>query len=311
MRALVVHVSVDNAIVGIGQQEGRNRGSPTSSQEHHAQQKPLSVQLSHKASASMGSGVESGALRSLQVYRRLRHEMVLAGFEDGTIRVIFSNGTEYNSSSSVDRPPVNAMVVSTAQFLGQYVAVSAGAAIGFFDLKTMEMHKSQCENVNADEIISALKYDAVHPQVLYAATEKGNILVARLHADRKSFRCRVLRRIPDEGPQRKSSGDKSLTTADENQSKANESTPALPADNQQAIESEGEIATSSQPPKTIEEGGLPLQLAPVKGHLLAASPKALIVCNTTSLQRQGGKVEFKRPHAQVLDSIGPHIQCCQ
>jgi hypothetical protein len=149
------------------------------------------------------------SVTALQMYRRMRHEMLVVGFADGTIRVFYSNGTEHARTTSP--APIRTMLSSGAQYLGQYVAIGVGAGVVFFDLKTMKILPSQCDNIKDDEVVTSLQYDTVHQGVLYAGTEKGNVLVARVQADRKTLSCKVLRRIPDSRPKRRPSPKKNLT----------------------------------------------------------------------------------------------------
>eukprot|EP01047_Picozoa_sp_COSAG01_P041757 COSAG01_NODE_3602_length_5887_cov_20.077229_6_plen_433_part_00 len=132
-----------------------------------------SLKVSFRAAASSLPGDNDGrAVTCLQVYLRRRQEMIVAAHANGAIRILFANGTEMLSRSTrLTLPPaegsdlgkggvdkdaavqvpssdhfdegatlgggVVAMRASFSRAIGQYLALTTGSDIRFFDLKRM------------------------------------------------------------------------------------------------------------------------------------------------------------------------------
>lgn len=281
----------------------RKPGEPVPPPPPPPEPTPLTVEFGRVAYGPDGDGA---AVTGLQVYRRHRHEMVVTADDAGSIRVLFANGTEYAASNTSDlsnppppakkrgkqkggskaeapataaaepappppplKPPagVIAMRASTSAKVAQFIAVSIGGAIGFFDLKKMGMIQSRCSGLATHEVVTSMEYDIVHSNILYAATAQGKVLVARVGSDGSRVDCRVLRRLD-------ATGAVSSPTAEAPKGR----------------QSDGGAAAEPPPPAEDSHGDTnrTTNLGVVKGHLLAGDVHGVVVYNTTRVQHRGG-----------------------
>ena len=284
----------------------RKDGEPDAPAPPPPEPTPLTVEFD---SVAHGPDDDGAAVTGLQIYRRHRHEMIVVANTAGSIRVMFANGTEYAASNTtaLSNPPVSAnkrgkknaaskttepaadsaepaspppplqppagvvaIQGATNSKIAQFIAISIGKAIGFFDLKKMSMIPSRCTGMSSNEVVTSMEYDVIHNNILYASTAGGKVLIARVGSDGNRVDCRVLRSLDPSGKVISVEKISRVSAA----SGAAEQPPSASPSPEDSLGDQNSTGKSAY-------------LGAVHGYLLAGDVHGIVVYNTTSVQHRG------------------------
>ena len=285
----------------------RKDGEPEAPPPPPPEPTPLTVEFDRVAH---GPDDDGAAATGLQIYRRHRHEMIVVADAAGSIRVMFANGTEYAASNTTAlsnppppaqkrgkknaaskanevaadaaepapplppmQPPAGVVAIqgATNAKIAQFIAISIGKAIGFFDLKKMSMIPSRCTGMSSNEVVTSMEYDVTHNNILYASTTEGKVLIARVGSDGSRVDCRVLRRLDPSGKATSVETKRRVSAA----SGASEEPPSASPSPEDILGDQNSAGESAN-------------LAAVNGYLLAGDVHGIVIYNTTRVQHRGG-----------------------